>query len=274
MARHTPDISDIPHLIHLIKARGFKLVSCNPSDQFLPGNRADSRIVDAFYRKLSRYSFRLFLRELLEHQDKIRVDTVSRYCSETAAQQYLDFLCQMNILSKEGHHYSLLVKPVANFGETLEWYVAEIFRREFGAEAIYRANLHKSLVGGDFDVLAHWAHRLVFVEVKSSPPRAVEAPHVRLFFSRMWELLPDLAIFLEDTQLRMADKIVPFFEEEIRRHYGWLGQEEYPVLRLEDELFHINHCIYIVNSKRGLIHNLRICLRDFLRHRQQLLGMP
>jgi hypothetical protein len=95
-----------------------------------------------------------------------------------------------------------------------------------------------------------------------------------MFFYRLWELLPEIAIFLEDTRLRMIDKIVPLFEEELARHYGSLGQENYPVMRLHDEIFHINHCIYIINSKRGLINNVKTCLRDYLRNQQQLLGMP
>ena len=230
--------------------------------------------MDAFYHQLGKYAFRIFLRELLEHQDRITLEAVSRYCSPKAAQRYLDFLVSWGLLEKEGEYYQLNTPPVANFGGTLEWFVAEIFKREFGAQAIYRASLYKSQVGGDLDVLALWANRLVLLEVKSSPPRAVEAPHIRLFFERMWELLPEVAIFLEDTQLRMADKIVPLFEEELRRHYGRLGQEEYPVLRLRDELFHINHCVFIVNAKRGLVHNLQVCLRDYLHNQQQLLGMP
>jgi len=267
-------VEQLPTVFQLIRARGFRVLSWNPADRLLPGRVKNPGHVRRFYQKMGHYSFRLFLRELLEHRDDIRKETVTRYCSVRTAEKYLALLLEMGILDRDGNHFRLAVEHVTNFGETLEWYIAEVFRNEFGSDAIYRVALSETQVGGDFDVLASWAGRLVFLEVKSSPPRAVEAPHVRLFLSRVWELLPEVAIFLEDTQLRMMDKIVPLFEEELRRLYGRLGQEEYPVVRLQDELFHVNHCLYIVNSKRGLVHNLRTVLRDYLRNQQQLMGMP
>lgn len=231
-------------------------------------------MIHRFYEKLGRYSFRLFLRELLENQHDIQPGTVSRYCSERVARQYLQFLTRTGLIQKIGDGYQLAAEFVPNFGETLEWYVSEIFQREFGSEAIYRVTIYKSKIGGDLDVLANWAGRLIYLEVKSSPPKAVDTAQIQMFFYRVWELLPEIAIFLEDTQLRMFDKIVPLFQEELTRHYGPLGQEEYPILRLQDEIFHINHMVYILNSKRGLIQNLKSCLRDYLRNQQQMLGMP
>jgi len=37
------------------------------------------------------------------------------------------------------------------------------------------------------------------------------------------------------------------------------------VARLHDELFHINHQVFIVNSKRNLAANFRVCFREYWR---------
>ncbi|HDL18762.1 MAG TPA: hypothetical protein ENH29_06890 [Bacteroidetes bacterium] len=210
----------------------------------------------------------------MENQKHIQTENVSRYCSPKAAARYLGFLTKIGVLRQDGDSFQLKADFVPNFGETLEWYIAELFKSEFGSAAIYRAMITKSKIGGDWDVLANWSGRLVYLEVKSSPPKAVDAVQIQMFFYRLWELFPDIAILLEDTQLRMADKIVPLFREEPARKHGSREKEKYPVSRLQGEIFHINHSVYIMNSKGGLMQNLLRCLRDFLRNQQQLAGMP
>jgi hypothetical protein len=37
------------------------------------------------------------------------------------------------------------------------------------------------------------------------------------------------------------------------------------VARLRNELFHINHQVFVVNSKRNLTANFRDCFRDYWR---------
>ena len=260
-------------LAQLLQLRGFRILECNPNDQLLTSSLADDRVIAIFYHQLSRYSFRLFLRELIETQNHIQPATVSRYCSLKVAVNYLDFLVGLNLLQPDGEKYKLTAEFVPNFGETLEWYIAEIFKREFAAEAVYRVTLAETKIGGDHDVLADCAGNLVFVEVKSSPPKGVDHHQVRLFFNHVSELLPNLAIFLEDTHLRMKDKIVSLFQDKLARQFG-AAAENYPVRRLQEELFHINHCIFIVNSKHGLMRNIKVCLRDYLRNQLNMTGMP
>jgi hypothetical protein len=45
------------------------------------------------------------------------------------------------------------------------------------------------------------------------------------------------------------------------------------VVRLVNELFHIRHGTYIVNSRKGIYTNLRTCFRDFFR-RQECSKLP
>ncbi|MBS3907325.1 MAG: hypothetical protein KGZ49_09850 [Syntrophaceae bacterium] len=162
--------------------------------------------------------------------------------------------------------YQTAVSPLYSFGPTLEWFIAEMFKREFASPALYGVSVKKTRSGGDYDVTASWNQRLVYAEVKSSPPKGVEQAEISTFFSRLEDLLPDMAILFNDTQLRMKDKLVVMFEEELSRRYGEDSKKLYPVERLVEELFHVGHRIFIVNSKKDVMENFGICLRDYLRH--------
>ncbi|NIT99503.1 MAG: hypothetical protein GWN01_00720, partial [Nitrosopumilaceae archaeon] len=69
--------------------------------------------------------------------------------------------------------------------------------------------------GGDFDVLASWLGKLLYIESKSAPPKGIHNPEISAFLERVQNTKPDLAIFINDTHLRVKDKIVLMFEEEL-----------------------------------------------------------
>jgi hypothetical protein len=141
-----------------------------------------------------------------------------------------------------------------------------MFKREFASPAMYGVSMKNTPSGGDYDVIASWNRKLVYVEVKSSPPKGIEQNEISTFFSRMDDILPDAALLFNDTQLRMKDKLVVMFEEELERRYGKNSKINYPVERLMEELFHIGDRIFIVNSKKDAFENFQICLRDYMRH--------
>ncbi len=262
-------------LSRAILARGMEIQHADIGDQLITKNLRSPDSLDRFYRLLHRYSFRLFLRDLLEFQPNPTLKDLTHYCSEGAARRYLKTLEDLQIVRQDRNEKStLLVDFVPNFGETLEWYLAQILRRKFGAPASFLVVLRNGQAGGDYDVLALVDRFLLYVEVKSSPPKAVDNQQVRNFLSRIKDLLPDFAIFFEDTHLRMKDKIVRLFEEELSRRYGWLARENFPVARLQDELFHINHRVYIINSKREIANNFLTCFRDGLAFNLKQNRMP
>jgi len=141
-----------------------------------------------------------------------------------------------------------------------------MFKREFASPSIYGVKLKKTSSGGDYDVIAAWNQRLVYVEVKSSPPKGIETSEISTFFSRLEDLLPDVAFLFNDTQLRMKDKLVVMFEEELEKRHGKKAKTLYPVERLIDELFHVQNRIFIVNSKKDIAENFKICLRHHLQY--------
>jgi len=252
----------------MIRMRGLQVSKKNPTDQlfFPPDLPPDAR--DRFYEMMHRYSFRLILRDMIKHQNRFRIQDLTHYCSTNVARRYCTFLSEMGLIVSNGRDtFRTMISPLHSFGQTLEWFVAEMFKKEFASPAIYRAILKGTVSGGDYDVVASWNRKLVYVEVKSSPPKGVELGEVSTFFSRIDELLPEVAILFEDTQLRMKDKLVVLFEEELQKRYGDESKRLYPVERLIEELFHVRHRIFIVNSKRDAAENFSICLNHYLRFR-------
>jgi hypothetical protein len=249
----------------MIKMRGMKVFRKNPAERLFFPPDLKPFFKNQFYEKMKKYSFRLVLRDMIKHQDQFRIQDLTHYCSLKAAQGYCDLLYEMGILQKDrAGRYRTRLSPLYSFGPTLEWFIAEMFKREFASSALYGVSMKKTPSGGDYDVIASWNRRLVYVEVKSSPPKGVELSEVKTFFSRIDDLLPELAIFFNDTQLRMKDKLVVMFEQELERRYGGESKTHHPVVRLVEELFHIGHRIFIVNSKKDVVENFHICLKDFL----------
>src|SRR4030043_1690302 len=260
-------IEDPSQIEKILKMRGIKVFRKNPTDRlFFPPDLSPFHKA-RFYEMMKRYSFRLVLRDMIKYQDWFRIQDLTPYCSSEGVQGYCDLLCEMGAIIKNGKgKFRTRVSPLYSFGPTLEWFIAEMFKREFASPAIYGVSVKNPPSGGDYDVMASWNQRLVYVEVKSSPPKGVEQNEISTFFSRMDDILPDVAILFNDTQLRMKDKLVVMFEEELERRYGRESKTVYPVERLFEELFHVQHRIYIVNSKKDVAENFQFCLKHYLQH--------
>jgi len=263
----TSSVEDSTSVEKMLKMRGIGIFRKNPIDRLFFPPDLFPFYKTQFYEIMKRYSFRLVLRDMIKHQDRFRIQDLTHYCTSKAVQGYCDLLCEMGAIVGNGKGwYRTLVSPLYSFGPTLEWFIAEMFKREFASPAIYGVNVKKTPSGGDYDVIASWNRRLVYVEVKSSPPKGVEPSEVSTFFSRIEDLLPEVAILFNDTQLRMKDKLVVMFEEELERRYGRESKTLYPVERLIEELFHVQHRIFIVNSKKDVMENFQICLKHHLQY--------
>jgi len=263
----TLSLEDPSPVERLLKMRGLRIFRKNPTDRlFFPSDLPPFHRAH-FYEMLKKYSFRLVLRDMVKHQDRFRVEDLTHYCSAKVAREYCDLLCEMGVIIKdERERYRTRVSPLYSFGPTLEWFIAEMFKREFASPALYGVSVKETVSGGDYDVIAAWNNRLVYMEVKSSPPKGIEISEISTFFSRLDDLLPDVAILFNDTQLRMKDKLVVMFEEELGRRYGRASGSHYPVERLVEELFHVRHRIFIINSKKDVVGNFHLCLKDYLRY--------
>ncbi|HSB04292.1 MAG TPA: hypothetical protein VLK23_03795 [Thermodesulfobacteriota bacterium] len=255
----------------LLKMRGLKVFRRDPIDRlfFPPGLSLPYKT--RFYKMMKKYSFRLVLRDMIKHQDRFHEEDLTHYCSPEVAEEYCDFLQEIGVIKTvRSGGYQPRVSPLYSFGPTLEWFTAEMFKREFASSALYGVSIRETASGGDYDVIVSWNRRLVYVEVKSSPPKGIEQNEIDAFFSRIDELLPDVAILFNDTQLRMKDKLVVMFEEALKRRYGGKSKKLFRVSRLVEELFHVRNRIFIINSKRDIFENFSICLKQYLRHSDNL----
>jgi hypothetical protein len=250
-------------VLAMLKRRGFSVLSHNPTGNlFFPHTKLEDRIFeDALYEMLKKYSFRIFIRDVIKNKKKFGAADLLKYSTLEWVERYIAFLLERGVISEIVHgQYTLRSETVVSFGDTLEWFVAAIFERELFSPALWGVRLGKTDAGGDYDVIAAVEGELVYVEAKSSPPKNIEELEVAAFLKRAETLSPSIAVFLEDTRLRMKDKIVPFFENAVRER----GLE---VKRLHDETFSIEDRVFITNSFPDIVANIGSCVERHLRAR-------
>lgn len=249
--RHRP----VHQVEAMLRRRSIEVLeACPASGLFFPPGLGPE-FEDALYTLLKRYSFRIFVREMIRKKT-FRAADLLKYSTLGCVEGYLASLSGWGVVVKENGGYRLRADPVKSFGETLEWLVARVFEREFLSPALWGARLGRIEPGGDYDVIAAVEGRLVYVEAKSSPPKNIEEAEVGAFLKRAEALAPDIAIFLEDTRLRMKDKIMPFFESLVPGR---------AITRIGGETFSIGGRLFVTNSVPALTANIGLCLGERLR---------
>jgi hypothetical protein len=250
-----------PSLSAILKRRGFKIYKKEPAgDLLIPGKK----FIDEYYEMLRKYSFRLFLRDVIKRQPLFSLQQVTRYSTKEVTAGYLKYLIKTGIASHEDGFYKLKKQPIKSFGETLEWFVAEILKREFSAETVWGVKMKRPSVGGDYDLLSKIDGSILYMEIKSSPPKQIYQNEISSFLNRAYDLMPEIAIFFMDTELRMKDKIAPMFEEELRKRFDKPPE----VARMEKELFEIETerpRIFIINAKDSVTANIETALVRYFR---------
>ena len=181
-----------PPLEMLLKRRGFRIYKREPSDDLL---LPDDKFIDSFYEMMKKYSFRLFLRDVIKHQGFFSLENVTRYATSDVTKTYLEYLRSVDLVEKVSDGFRLSIGHIKSFGETLEWFVAEIFRKEFAAEAIWGIRFKRPEVGGDYDLIAKVDGSILYMEIKSSPPKQIYQSEISAFFDRVFDLLPEISIF-------------------------------------------------------------------------------
>jgi hypothetical protein len=262
---------DLREITWMLERRGLTFVEANASDRLvLPDDRTPEEEV-AFYQEMKRYSSRILLRDLIHHPEGRQLQDLTRFAAADAAQELVLRLGKLRAIEQAADGRWRLCKmrgagpgdrPLHSFGDTLEWFVAQVFRQELHAPAAWGVVVRGNAVGGDLDVVALVERYFVLAEVKSSPPKHVDIEVVRKFVERVASLRPHAALFVEDTELRMADKIIPLFGDVLAER---AGRRSTPISRLEHELFLVGSGIYVVNSRADLTANLRQCVAHFLR---------
>jgi hypothetical protein len=250
-----------PSIDVLLKRRGFRIYRKEPADDLLI---PEGQFIAGFYEMMQRYSFRLFLREVIKHQHLFSLEDVTRYATAEVTDGYVGYMKDIGLIEDVPGGFRLFRSPIKSFGETLEWFMAEMFRREFSTEAIWGIRFKRPKVGGDYDIIAKVDGSILYMEVKSSPPKQIYQSEIAAFFDRVTDLSPEISIFFVDTELRMKDKLVFMFEEELKQRYDSPPK----VVRMEKELFHLLDKIFIINAKDSIAANIEKVLSWYFRKNQ------
>jgi hypothetical protein len=250
-----------PPLDILLKRRGFRIYKREPSEDLLLPEKI---FIDSFYEIMKKYSFRLFLRDVIKQQIFFGLENVTRYATSDVTKDYLEYMRNIGLVEKLSDGFRLSHGRIKSFGETLEWFVAEIFKREFAAEAIWGIRFKRPGVGGDYDLIAKVDGAILYMEIKSSPPKQIYQNEISAFFDRVSDLSTEISIFFVDTELRMKDKIVLMFEDELKNRHVHPPK----VMRIEKELFQIWDKMFIINAKDSIPHNIEKVLSWYFRRTQ------
>jgi len=211
----------------------------------------DEELEEQFTEWLGHYAFRLFLRGAILKPDGFLPAKATRYVELGLAMEYVGVLVDLGLAEKVRRRYRLKW-PSKSFGGTLEWYVGRELARRLGFDVATRVKLHVPGVGGDLDVVAAAEGKLIYLELKSSPPRNISASEIAAFCDRVDLVRPDLALFVVDTALRLSDKILPMFVDEFVRRGVEISERK----RIAAQLWALSPRMYLVNGSRDLMLNI------------------
>lgn len=266
--------SALDDLNAILRVRGFRMASFNPEEDLLLPPSGASGDLRAFREILDHYAARLLLREIIKagsREDWLKGSRrVLRFCDPGAMDDFLRRLEDLGVLIGSPSGYPVPVKAVVSFGPTYEWYASWVLSEDFHCPSLWGVTFEKTNSGGDHDVIASLSGSFLYMEVKTSPPGRIEKNELAAFVRRLIDIAPDLAIFNNDTHLRMKDKIVPMLENEIEKLHGKRG-ERLHFKHLVRDIFHVGGTIYITNSKPDLRRNLDLIFKHHFRSRNAVL---
>ena len=226
-------------------------------------------VADRLYKYLASRTFRNILKKMVQRKSGIQQVDFEADCEPTKLKEYFHFLESSGILDKGSPSSFVLSLDVNDFGYTLEWYVAELFKRELGCTSAWHVSVKGVGVGGDFDVLARVEAELTYVETKSASPDKITDSEIRHFLQRDQELDPDMSIFLVDSRddlsglvSRFEDVITPAVIEDAHSSDPSYHHE---IHQLPDfgGIYHTLRRIFIINSKPSILTSLRRCLNYY-----------
>jgi hypothetical protein len=221
-----------------------------PFPRDLDGEAAD-RVAEA----LGHYGFRLFLRGAILARGPFRPEEATRYLDGPKARRAGEELVGLGLATRLEDGRLRLRHPARSFGGTLEWWVARELRRRLAIDVAWGIRSGAPGVGGDLDVVAAAEGKLVYLELKSGPPKHLMPAEVAAFLRRLRALRPHLSILALDTALRLSDKVLPMLSDAARggapRH-------------LRRDVWVVAPGLYAVSAKQDLVENLCLAVADGL----------
>jgi hypothetical protein len=212
----------------------------------------DSKRADKFSQWLDHYAFRLFLRGAIQNWQGFQPGETTRYLTRDQSCTYARALVDLGLAEPAPRGRYRLKWAAGSFGRILEWYVGRELVRRFGFDVATGVKLHVRGGGGDLDIVAAAEGKLIYLELKSSPPKNLSMNEASAFWGRLALLRPDLAIFVVDTALRLSDKVLPMLADAFKQcECGILDPK-----RIGAQLWALTPRIYAVNGSRDLMANI------------------
>ncbi len=242
---------------------------------FRRGLQPEASAEDAFLSKLSperadrfsewmgHYAFRLFLRGAIQKWRGFEPGETNRYLTQQQSRKYAQALVDLKLAENTERGRYRLKRAFRSFGGVLEWHVGREMERRFGFDVATGVKLHVRGGGGDLDVVAAAEGKLVYLELKSSPPRNLMMSEISSFWRRIDLLRPDLAVFAVDTALRLTDKVLPMLADAFEQFgFGALAPK-----RVAAQLWALTPHVYAVNGSRDFMANIGKAIAAGLRAR-------
>jgi hypothetical protein len=243
----------------MLVRRGLSPRLSRPDLRFDPASPEE--VLDAIASRLGHYAFRLFLRGAILAPAGFLPAEASRYLGAEEARAMAEDCVALGLAERRpGGRYRLRVRA-RSFGGTLEWWVGRELSSRLGLEAATGVRTGAAGVGGDLDVVASAEGRLIYLELKSGPPKHLTDEEVRAFLLRLRAVRPDVALFAVDTALRLADKVLPMFQEALAPR----GAEAPAPRRILRETWALTPHLYLASAKESLIDNLCRAVAEGLR---------
>ncbi|HEY3357862.1 MAG TPA: hypothetical protein VGQ83_31715 [Polyangia bacterium] len=229
----------------MLARRGLRVAPGRPDLPFPPDLAGAAAA--ALAAELRHYGFRLFLRGAIRDGAGFTPAQTTRYLTPAQARACAEALVALGLARRLPRGRYALSHPARTFGGTLEWYVAWELRETLGFETARGLKLRVPGVGGDLDVVAAAEGKLVYLELKSAPPKELSRGEVAAFLQRVRALRPEVAILAMDTALRLGDKVLPLLTAELPGA---------PPRRLGRDQWALTPHLYAVNAKPDLIANV------------------
>ncbi|MBI5512558.1 MAG: hypothetical protein HY909_02255 [Deltaproteobacteria bacterium] len=238
----------------MLARRGFHSTRTRPDLPWDPAGLSEDaaeRVWDA----LRHYALRLLLRGAIQRPEGFAPEDATRFLGARHAEALASELVELGLAVEAPPGRYRLVHPPDSFGGTLEWFVGRALERTLGFSVAVGVKFHAPGVGGDLDVVAAAEGKLVYLELKSSPPKHLKPAEVGAFFDRVRCLRPHVSLFVVDTALRLGDRVLPMLLEAAAP-----GRD--PALgplaprRVERELWALTPHVYVVNAKPDLVANV------------------
>ncbi|MCX7845757.1 MAG: hypothetical protein N2312_03990 [Dictyoglomaceae bacterium] len=246
-----------------LRLRGYTITeSCSLNRVILP-KKEDIKIHKKYYQFLFHYRFRRLLSDLIQVKSSGFIDLnllLTRWKWEEIS-DYFIFLGDSGILERIGDNFYFSYDTIDNFGETLEWFVAQILKKEFSIPAFWGVKLLDIFGGGDFDILGLIENYLLYIECKTSPPNNVRLRDLWEFLRRREVLGSQLTIFLIDTTLKVERNIIENIKLLLDKRFSPNKKNE--AIKEKEGIYFFSPNLFILQSKGDFIVNFQYVFRKF-----------